>query len=67
MDIKFKEPKERPPWSIEGRTAELSFQGKQIGFLGEVHPKILKNWRIKMPVALLEIEIDTLLDKLMKE
>ena len=34
---------------------------KSIGFIGEIHPKILKNWRIKMPVALFEIDLEEIL------
>jgi len=37
---------------------------KCIGYIGEIHPKILKNWRIKMPVALLEINLDDLLNQI---
>ncbi|OGJ12440.1 phenylalanine--tRNA ligase subunit beta [Candidatus Pacearchaeota archaeon RBG_19FT_COMBO_34_9] len=37
---------------------------KVIGFLGEIHPKILKNWKIKMPVALLEINLEEVFRKL---
>ncbi len=37
---------------------------KSLGFIGEIHPKILKNWRIKMPVTLFEIKLDDVLEKL---
>lgn len=69
-DIKELEPsastqtEERPDWFIEGRTEQINLKGKPIGFLGEIHPKILKNWKIKMPVALFEICIDDLLEEL---
>ena len=53
--ITLKESKEFPPWFIDGRVAEINTGNKVTGFLGEIHPKILKNWKIKMPVALLEI------------
>lgn len=61
-----KEPEQSssPEWFIEGRTEEISFKKKHMGFLGEVHPKILKNWKIKMPVALFEISVDDLLKEL---
>jgi len=49
---------------IEGRSGEIKFDEKTIGFIGEIHPKILKNWRIKMPVALFEIELDDVLEEL---
>ena len=58
LKIKIQEPDKIPEHFIEGRVAEIFFQEKSIGFLGEIHPKILKNWRIKMPVALCEIELD---------
>ena len=45
---------------IDGRVAEVLLEGKSIGFLGEVHPQVLKNFKIKMPVALLEINIDNI-------
>ncbi len=59
--IIFREAEKFPSMFIEGRTAELIFNEKRIGFIGEIHPKILKNWRIKMPVALFEIEIGDVL------
>jgi phenylalanyl-tRNA synthetase beta chain len=59
--IIFKEAKEIPPYFIEGRTAEIIFKDKKIGFISEVHPKTLKNWKIKMPVALFEIDLEEFL------
>jgi len=35
-----------------------------IGFLGEIHPKILRNFHLKMPVALLEINLDSILENI---
>jgi len=60
-EIIFKEAKEIPPYFIEGRTAEIIFKDKKIGFISEVHPKTLKNWKIKMPVALFEIDLKDVL------
>ncbi len=37
---------------------------KRIGFVGEIHPKILKNWKIKMPVAIFEINLEEIFEKL---
>lgn len=65
--ISFKEPLQEsdlPEHFIGGRTAEVLFNRKTIGFLGEIHPKILRNWKIKMPVSLFEIEIDDILKDL---
>lgn len=62
----FSEPKNIPQWFIEGRTAEIFIRGKSAGFIGEVHPKILKNWKIKMPVSLFEVDIDEIIRELEK-
>jgi phenylalanyl-tRNA synthetase beta chain len=42
---------------VPGRVAGISVNGKKVGFFGEVHPKLLKNSGIKMPVAMGELEI----------
>ncbi len=62
--IKLEEPTEFPAYFIEGRCAEIKLEEKSIGFIGEIHPKILKNWKIKMPVALFEIDLGEILTKL---
>lgn len=65
LDIKFeiKESESSQAHLIAGRTADISLNNKKIGEFGEVHPKILKNWKIKMPVSILEIELESLFEK----
>ena len=48
---------------IEGRVATITLDNKEIGILGEIHPKILKNWKIKMPVAILEVNLKEIFKK----
>lgn len=48
---------------IEGRTGEIICNGKSLGFIGEVHPQTLKDWTIKMPVSVIEISLDSFLEK----
>ncbi len=43
---------------VEGRCGEVLVNGKSIGVIGEVAPVILKNNKIKMPVASLEIGVE---------
>ncbi len=62
LEIKLEEPKECPSYFIQGRVAEVFLKNKKIGFIGEVHPRILRNWKIRMPVALLEIDFDEILN-----
>lgn len=43
-----------------GRTGKIIVNNQSIGFIGEVHPRALKNLKIKMPVSALEIDLDFL-------
>ncbi len=61
FEISEAESSKTPGYFINGRVAEISLNGKKIGFMGEVHPKILKNWRIKLPVSLFEVDLDEIL------
>jgi phenylalanyl-tRNA synthetase beta chain len=63
LDVKLKieDCDETPEHFIEGRVASVILDGKGIGFIGEVHPKVLGNFKLKMPVALFEIELDGIL------
>ncbi|MCA9485732.1 MAG: phenylalanine--tRNA ligase subunit beta, partial [Nanoarchaeota archaeon] len=42
---------------IDGRTASIIVNGKSIGYLGELHPETLRDWNIKMPSAVLELDL----------
>lgn len=66
LDLKIEiiECEKFPNYFIEGRVIQINLNNKQIGFLGEIHPKILKNWKIKMPVALFEIELEEIFEKI---
>jgi phenylalanyl-tRNA synthetase beta chain len=64
LKISISEPDKIPSHFIDGRVAELKIENKTIGFLGEIHPKILKNWKIKMPVSLFEINLEEVFKKL---
>ena len=64
IKIKLKETEKAPSYFIEGRVGEITMNNNSIGFIGEIHPKILKNWRIKMPVALFEIDLEGIFKKL---
>ena len=64
LEFKIEHPKLIPAHFIEGRLGEVKFNNSTIGYLGEVHPRVLKNFKIKMPVALFEIELEDVLKTL---
>tara|TARA_Y100000310_G_scaffold343185_1_gene449694 strand:- start:4730 stop:6340 length:1611 start_codon:yes stop_codon:yes gene_type:complete len=63
LDLTVKEVEEVPSHFISGRVASVTLDDKVIGFIGEVHPRVIGNFKLKMPVALFEIEIDEILGK----
>ncbi len=46
------------PSFIKGRVAEIYMQGKRIGIVGEINPKVLENWNLEMPVAVFELNLE---------
>ncbi|QOJ35128.1 MAG: phenylalanine--tRNA ligase subunit beta [Nitrospira sp.] len=57
------EPVEHPSF-LDGRAGKIVSGGRAIGLLGEVHPEVLEQWQIGVPVVALELEIDQLLESL---
>ncbi len=45
---------------IIGRCGKIIVNGVDIGFIGEIAPRVLKNWKIKMPTVAIEIGLDWL-------
>jgi len=63
LEISFKESENVLSHFIEGRTADVIMGEKIIGQVGEIHPKTLMNWKIKMPVSLFEIDLKKVLER----
>ena len=51
------------PRFIPGRTAAIMYGDTQVGMFGEVHPVVLANWGIGVPIAAAEVDLDLLLSK----
>lgn len=45
---------------IDGRVGEIIINNEKAGIIGEVHPKVLENWKLENPAAAFEISIDRL-------
>jgi phenylalanyl-tRNA synthetase beta chain len=45
---------------LEGRSAKILFEKKEIGIIGEIHPKVLNNFGIGSPILAFELELDFL-------
>jgi phenylalanyl-tRNA synthetase beta chain len=62
LGLEYKIEESSKKGMIEGRTGSIVLNGKKIGYLGEVHPDTLHNWNIKMPIALIEISLEELMN-----
>ena len=49
----FKETEE--PFFIGGRGAKIIIDGKDAGIIGALHPKVIQNWDIDVPVVVFEL------------
>ena len=47
---------------IEGRVGRAIVKGRKVAYLGEVHPQVLENWGLEMPVAALELNLSELFE-----
>ena len=43
---------------IQGRTGKVLVNGKEIGIIGEIHPRVLEIWKLENPAVALEISLD---------
>lgn len=57
LGVKFDlEPVEHGSF-IDGRSALILVDDREVGVLGEVHPEVLVNWGLEIPVAALELDL----------
>lgn len=64
LDSNYEIKESKQEYLIEGRTGSIIMNKKEIGFIGEVHPDTLKEWNLKMPLALIEINLQEIYNKL---
>jgi phenylalanyl-tRNA synthetase beta chain len=51
------------PWLIKGRSASVLLDGKEIGFIGELHPDVLSSWNLDRPSAVFELQLEEIFRK----
>jgi phenylalanyl-tRNA synthetase beta chain len=67
MDLKNYSLKEiRDPAFIAGRAAKIVSGNEELGYFGEMHPKVLENFKIDEPVVAAEIKLDKCMKLLLK-
>lgn len=60
IEKEYKIIPENNPAFIDGRAGKILINNKNIGIIGEISPRVLKDCKIKMPVAAFELEFENL-------
>ncbi|WP_435360241.1 phenylalanine--tRNA ligase subunit beta [Haloarchaeobius sp. DFWS5] len=60
FDVELETPPTEHPSFIDGRTADVVIDGETAGVIGEVHPAVLVEHDLELPVAAFEFELDAL-------
>ncbi len=59
LDVPWKLVSGQNPSFLSGRCAKVLIQDKHVGWMGEIHPKVLERWEIGVPCAAFEISLDS--------
>ncbi|GGN26525.1 phenylalanine--tRNA ligase subunit beta [Halarchaeum nitratireducens] len=62
FDVDLETPATTHPSFIDGRTASVVIDGETVGVVGEVHPEVLVEHDLEVPVAAFEFRLDALAD-----
>lgn len=49
---------------IEGRSGTILLGGKEIGYIGEVSPETINAWNLKLPISVLELNLDEIITRI---
>jgi phenylalanyl-tRNA synthetase beta chain len=49
------------PSFMDGRAAQIMYDGAAIGWIGEIHPEVLERWQVDMPCTMFELTVNRLL------
>ncbi|PSP95529.1 phenylalanine--tRNA ligase subunit beta [Halobacteriales archaeon QS_4_62_28] len=60
FDTTLATPPTDHPTFIDGRTATIELDGERVGVVGEVHPEVLVEYDLEVPVAAFEFRLDAL-------
>lgn len=46
---------------IRGRVAGVFLNNDQVGFVGELHPRVITNWGLAVPICAMELDLDKIM------
>ncbi|WP_435099228.1 phenylalanine--tRNA ligase subunit beta [Halarchaeum sp. P4] len=60
FDVELETPPTTHPSFIDGRTASVVIDGEDVGVVGELHPEVLVDHDLELPVSAFEFRLDAL-------
>ncbi len=57
LDLKYEVSEVEHPSFISGRVGRVKVEGKDIAYIGEIHPQVLENWDLDYPIVAFELNI----------
>jgi len=66
LEINYKLIKTEDKSFIKGRVANILVNNNKVGIIGEIHPAVLENFNIEMPVACFEIDVEEIFKEIQK-
>jgi phenylalanyl-tRNA synthetase beta chain len=60
LDADLETPPTEHPTFIDGRVADVVIDGETVGVIGEIHPAVLVEHDLELPVAAFELRLDAL-------
>jgi phenylalanyl-tRNA synthetase beta chain len=66
LGLKGRVVKTEHPSFIPGRVGRFSVKGKNLAYIGEIHPQVLDNFGIEEPVCVFELNLTDLFEVLKK-
>ncbi len=57
LNVKCKLKRSEHGSFIDGRVADILVKNRPVGFVGEIHPLVIRNWKLEMPMVAFEIDL----------
>ncbi len=66
LDLKYEITEAENNAFIPGRVGRVIVKGKKIAYIGEISPKVIRNWDLEMPITALELNLTELFEMINK-
>jgi len=60
LGVKYKMEVADHPSFVPGRVARVIVGKKKVAYIGEMHPQVLENWGLQIPVCIFELNLSDL-------